>query len=823
MPPKSTDKKSKQNKVKSGPKQEKHSKDSSIIETTYEKVLSIINNVKDFIKKNSKNSKKLIEDLEWVIKVIANKSLYSYELKKPKFSRQNSEFNKFVNFVTKFNEEIIEMKQKHILVSGLLNIVGKGEILKKPSLCLKKILPEELKLMDYQKEKEKKSRKKNLIYMIGNAILNLYYKSIEKQKKDAKEGKIKDKDKTRPNGTENSNKNNDEEDEISKISTNDKNRKIEQYNRNKKNNIINNNQNNITINNFSSYSCGKRKNINNHYIKLTKKNEKLSLKTMKNALGNYYSNYILTEQQNINEPRYFITKSNLTKNKSINKNNNNSNRNIKNIYLESNSIQYKNNKNKKQERQKGKNKSFELRNNNEDIIKKKLKNYYNYNNHSNSKNNKKNYIHNNSNFILQREFQTSAFINNKSITNKINNLKTKKIISQKNINRNNKGNSHDIQKKINEINVSKKEEKINLNSLIDNHFNDMKNIIDKDFDIFDFKSKVGHRNVLPLMCYCILKALGLLDKRIITLSKLESFLYSINDNYKESTFYHNSLHGADVTQSLCVFFINSNAEQIGETSVLDLLGMILSAMGHDLGHPGFTNNFHINASTDLALTYNDISCLENFHCSFLFKILKKDENNIIQNLSVDNYKYIRKRMIRQILATDMANHGEVISLIRTKIKLFQEEEEIEENESKGFILLSGNEKTKFDEQQVLLNYLMHMADLGHNCKKYEISKQWVKLLCEEFWIQGDKEKQLGIPVSFLCNRDKIDVPASQVNFLRGFIISSFDSLVEMFPKLNYTMENAKNNIDKWQKLLEQKRVTGWTPKNEKKDDDQEKE
>ena len=118
---------------------------------------------------------------------------------------------------------------------------------------------------------------------------------------------------------------------------------------------------------------------------------------------------------------------------------------------------------------------------------------------------------------------------------------------------------------------------------------------------------------------------------------------------------------------------------------------------------------------------------------------------------------------------------------------------------------------------------MHMADLGHNCKKYEISKQWVKLLCEEFWIQGDKEKQLGIPVSFLCDRDKIDVPASQVNFLRGFIISSFDSLVEMFPKLNYTMENAKNNIDKWQKLLEQKRVTGWTPKNEKKDDDQEKE
>ena len=108
-----------------------------------------------------------------------------------------------------------------------------------------------------------------------------------------------------------------------------------------------------------------------------------------------------------------------------------------------------------------------------------------------------------------------------------------------------------------------------------------------------------------------------------------------------------------------------------------------------------------------------------------------------------------------------------------------------------------------------------MADLGHNCKKYEISKKWIKLLCEEFWIQGDKEKNLKIPVSFLCDREKIDVPTSQVNFLRGFILSSFDTLVEMFPKLKYNIDNANNNIKEWQKLLEQKRFTGWKPKKEK--------
>ena len=158
----------------------RYQQDNTIIQTTYEKVLSIINNVKDLIKKHTKNSQKVIEDLEWVIKVISNKSLYSYEVKKP--ARRDSEYNRFVNFFNKYNEEVLEMNKRHVLVSGLLNIVKKGEILSKPSLCLKRILPDELKQLDYKKEKEKITRKKNLINLIGNAILNLYYKTLEKQK-----------------------------------------------------------------------------------------------------------------------------------------------------------------------------------------------------------------------------------------------------------------------------------------------------------------------------------------------------------------------------------------------------------------------------------------------------------------------------------------------------------------------------------------------------------------------------------------------------------------------------------------------------------------
>ena len=71
-------------------------------ETTYEKVLFILNKIKDFIKTISeKETSKLTEEIEWVIKVITNRSLYTYELIKEKIIKQNEEYDKYLNFVKK--------------------------------------------------------------------------------------------------------------------------------------------------------------------------------------------------------------------------------------------------------------------------------------------------------------------------------------------------------------------------------------------------------------------------------------------------------------------------------------------------------------------------------------------------------------------------------------------------------------------------------------------------------------------------------------------------------------------------------------------------
>ena len=792
-----------------------------IFETAYEKVLFIINKVKEFIKKASSTENKLIQELDWVIKIIASKSLYTYEIVKEELIKQNEEYNKYINFVKKYSEEIIQMNKKHDIVSGILQIRKKGEILLKPSLFLKK-----MDKMDIIEEMKSNNNKSNFVSTFGNYILNLYNAKNKKnvnEKKDSNFNNNSDNNNSNSENKKEDNKNvineiiNENEEVIDDTIDNNNNEEKKKENNNneiykyilpKEKKVIcekENSDRNINVNingqkikilnknmNYKSKSNSKLINPNSQEIHRKKykelirltKNEQNNFNHIKNFMKNYYLNFAFNDQLMSNGYPYLI-KADFN----IIKQNNNINLMPINNY-------YK-----------------RYRSSNE-------KNYNLYINNKprffpfkiNNNKSKNNYAKNN---IVSLSVQANNDLNEEKLENSNKTskkyLKTEKMQSQSperkekkvTINENQPLDSNNLNKSKNKINTSirKKRESVPLVTFINEHINDVKDITSFDFNIFELKKKIGYDNILPIMGFAILKTLGLADNKIISIKKLKPFLKSVSNSYLKTTLYHNSLHGSDVTQSLMVFFLNSNSEEICETTVLDLLGMIISAMGHDLGHPGLNNGFHINASTELGITYNDKSCLENFHSAYLFRILRKEENNILEKFSVQNYKTIRKRMISQILATDMANHGENISLIRSKIKSRQYQEK--------FLFLSGNDKTKFEEQQILLDYIIHMADLGHNCKKFDISVIWIQLLCEEFWAQGDQERERGLPISFMCDRNNIDVPASQIGFLRGFILSSFDTLVEMFPKLQFTIDNAENNIKQWTKFQSEKKLLGW--------------
>lgn len=292
-----------------------------------------------------------------------------------------------------------------------------------------------------------------------------------------------------------------------------------------------------------------------------------------------------------------------------------------------------------------------------------------------------------------------------------------------------------------------------------NKFLEYENLIrDTKFDILKFLKQQGRAESFGILAKFILADLKLLD--IISVENLDNFLNSIREGYITTVPYHNEMHGIDVMNTV-YNIITSQEDFTGTFKLTDIdpLILVIAALCHDIGHPGFNNNFHINSLSDYALTYNDSSILENFHASKSMKILVNPENNILDSLIQSDFTYFRKRFIQTILATDMSFHARTNSCIKMRIQML----EIKNGTNVDMYVNSQNEE--FEIQQELFNFIIHAADIAHNSKPFAQSHEWTYMLCEEFWNQGDEEKRMNLPVSFLCNREEANVPKSQIGFM----------------------------------------------------------
>ena len=148
-------------------------------------------------------------------------------------------------------------------------------------------------------------------------------------------------------------------------------------------------------------------------------------------------------------------------------------------------------------------------------------------------------------------------------------------------------------------------------------------------DIF----KVGElSNGRPLtsVAYQVFQSRDLLNALMIPPKVFLAFMCTLEDHYVKDNPFHNSLHAADVTQSTNVL-LNTPALE-GVFTPLEVAGALFAACIHDVDHPGLTNQFLINSSSELALMYNDESVLENHHLAVAFKLLQNQGCDIFCNI-----------------------------------------------------------------------------------------------------------------------------------------------------------------------------------------------
>ncbi|KAI8125286.1 5'-cyclic nucleotide phosphodiesterase 1, Calcium/calmodulin-dependent 3' [Lucilia cuprina] len=283
----------------------------------------------------------------------------------------------------------------------------------------------------------------------------------------------------------------------------------------------------------------------------------------------------------------------------------------------------------------------------------------------------------------------------------------------------------------------------------------LKTLDDWCFDVFAL-AEAANGQPVKYIGYDLLNRYGIIHKFKIAPATLETFLNRIEEGYcRYRNPYHNNLHAADVTQT--VHHMLCQTGLMNWLTDLEIYATLLAALIHDYEHTGTTNNFHVMSGSETALLYNDRAVLENHHISAAFRLLKDDDCNVLSNLSREEYRELRTLIIDMVLSTDMSFHFQQLKNMKN--------------------LLTLNEAT-IDKSKALA-LVLHCCDISHPAKRWNLHHRWTMLLLEEFFRQGDLERELGLPFSPLCDRNNTLVAESQIGFIDFIVDPSMSVMADM--------------------------------------------
>lgn len=329
------------------------------------------------------------------------------------------------------------------------------------------------------------------------------------------------------------------------------------------------------------------------------------------------------------------------------------------------------------------------------------------------------------------------------------------------------------------------------------------------------------------------KTLGAIDGLDVpTPNELMAMVFMTRDTYKNGNPFHNFRHAVDVLQACFHYLIRLKClppfEQLeedprademelfaGKSTVpctelvaknevpvvaeetcvphltpLQTLGLLIAALGHDVGHPGVTNAFMIKHAAPTSQLFGERSVLELYHATiFTNKILSITWPSLLA-CETDTLS-VKKLIMNSILATDMAEHFEYLH----KLKEFQ---------------LHASDPLACRVSLVSL-LLIKCADISNVTRPTRVSAQWALVLSREFAEVELLEKKISacmaatpdvtyskLPTTLddlLANNPAIH--KGQLFFIDTFAEGLFSSILDIFPELQYTYDIIRENKAFW--------------------------
>uniref|UniRef100_A0A1I8IRH7 Phosphodiesterase n=1 Tax=Macrostomum lignano TaxID=282301 RepID=A0A1I8IRH7_9PLAT len=268
---------------------------------------------------------------------------------------------------------------------------------------------------------------------------------------------------------------------------------------------------------------------------------------------------------------------------------------------------------------------------------------------------------------------------------------------------------------------------------------------------------------------------------------LARFVLLARKGYRDPP-YHNWSHAFSVAHFTYLCLKNLRLDKC--LTPLEYFSFLVASLCHDIDHRGTNNSFENSSGSALSGLYSsEGSVLERHHFSQTVCILNREGCNVFENLSEKEYSAVLDIIRDIILATDLAHH----------LKIKSEIDAVAE---------SGPDWSKQQHRYLMLCLLMTASDLSDQTKVWKNTRQVAKLIYQEFFSLGDKEKSLGKQPAEGMDRDKADIPQLQVNFLNIIAAPVYKAMVKVWPaQCSVLTSQIDRNVSNW-RIIGQKLSSG---------------
>ncbi|KAF7325838.1 High-affinity phosphodiesterase [Mycena kentingensis (nom. inval.)] len=314
---------------------------------------------------------------------------------------------------------------------------------------------------------------------------------------------------------------------------------------------------------------------------------------------------------------------------------------------------------------------------------------------------------------------------------------------------------------------------------------------------------------------------GLQEAVGVSLDQIPPFIQHLRQIYRWQNSYHNFEHAVDVLQAsyhyvcaagmvppVAILAKDQNATPtkpkpwrstrpfnsgplVAVLEPVDLFVLMVSAIGHDAGHPGFTNLFMKNAAAPLSAVYDGKSALEQMHVALLVRVMRahgmakildgttgeREAADVSEDVR-SRGRRARKLLFDTVLATDMRVHADFMSRFTD-------------------IVVGRGDLSLENRRTTLCQALIKCADISNPSRPYYISQHWAVALQREWNAQAALEVHHDLPCTVEASGHPLQAASSQMFFIPTFVKPLLDLVLRALPEMQMYVDQCDLNLRLW--------------------------